>query len=1043
MVLQHRGLGKLKIRRDDRMKKTDKNKKIWKMATASFFCFLVMASAAQVAVEIHVDALEITKVENERSERPNPSILTLNNDYFTWKDDFNNSQNIDKSRSENYIVEGGEVKMYGTHQMWSDPSWTRMKKITIDSSVEDTDCAIKLIVYYDSDMRSDYGDLRFKFNDDNFWLDYWIEEKNPEPNNPYAIVWVKIPALPSGASYVYLFYGNPIATDQSDYWLVFDENSWEKKYAHDHQVTYHMASEGAWDPDITYGSNKFLVTWEEGTPFTIIPPMIFQQQIRGCFYDEDGNLEGNRFDITEVESPPYRYENPTTAYGNGKFFVAFEHYNNPFTNNNLKRDIEGAIVTTSGSISRFDICTGDDIEADPCVAYDNNHNRFFVVWEDARSSTQNYDLYGKMYDSNGNQIGAEIPVYTEANTQCEPWIAFDSVNNHYLIVWEESSDDPETGPFSIGARVFDYNGNALGSAIEIAHGISSTDYNFPCVAFCPLVERFLVTWQEDDISSDDWHGNIWGKMLDENGQVIVDTFEIAHGEFCRTDVFLHLSTSFFVAYDDKGGDIWGKLVSSEGRVNPYTLQLSDGESEPADWVNLGSSGEKIFVAWEDTRIVYQPLDQLPDVFANVWSFNTPSESDISFDFGDEESLVLEAFITSVEIEPSNWQVWHEFNAEKIGNIVFDILDGETLQVLRSDVALGSNIEGISASSIRFKAHFSRSNPSSTPYLDEWSVSYVGRDDDPPRTTLDNIDGVKGLNDWYVSEGVTIWLRAEDFPKDTGSGIDTIYYILNHESPQVYNVNSGIQLGVSQSSNWMGEWNVRFWSVDKKGNVENKDKPENKLTIKIDADRPYVQIIEPVNEQEVEVPFWVRVDASDNSGIVDKVEFDISPFGEREGLPYKDYTSPFEWYCDVDQIDAVLHSFPNDPNPLGVNVMVRAQVYDKSGQTWIHEVWVHITNWKKNLDFDNRMCLILAPGTGIVTNVQTVKNENIVNTEEITLGCFVFGDINWEYSAGFCLSVGMDGVHSVNGVHSGAANKFLGIANKNIIVGVAAYVLVES
>ena len=25
-------------------------------------------------------------------------------------------------------------------------------------------------------------------------------------------------------------------------------------------------------------------------------------------------------------------------------------------------------------------------------------------------------------------------------------------------------------------------------------------------------------------------------------------------------------------------------------------------------------------------------------------------------------------------------------------------------------------------------------------------------------------------------------------------------------------------------------------------------------------------------------------------------------------------------------------------------MVRAQVYDQSGQTWIHEVWVCITNW---------------------------------------------------------------------------------------------------
>ena len=32
-----------------------------------------------------------------------------------------------------------------------------------------------------------------------------------------------------------------------------------------------------------------------------------------------------------------------------------------------------------------------------------------------------------------------------------------------------------------------------------------------------------------------------------------------------------------------------------------------------------------------------------------------------------------------------------------------------------------------------------------------------------------------------------------------------------------------------------------------------------------------------------------------------------------------------------------------PQPLGVNKMIRARVFDKSGQSWTHEVWVYIKN----------------------------------------------------------------------------------------------------
>jgi hypothetical protein len=156
------------------------------------------------------------------------------------------------------------------------------------------------------------------------------------------------------------------------------------------------------------------------------------------------------------------------------------------------------------------------------------------------------------------------------------------------------------------------------------------------------------------------------------------------------------------------------------------------------------------------------------------------------------------------------------------------------------------------------------------------------------------------------------------------------------------------------SGWTGHWSVNFWSEDRAGNVEDRSKPENTLTIQIDAQPPYVEITEPANEEEIkreDMPFWVKASASDNS-MIERVEFDIEPFGERPDLPYKDYSPPYEWLCDVpirSKSKALMQDI-DDPHPTGVvNLMLRAQVYDRSGQDWIHEIWIHITWSGKSWD----------------------------------------------------------------------------------------------
>jgi hypothetical protein len=370
------------------------------------------------------------------------------------------------------------------------------------------------------------------------------------------------------------------------------------------------------------------------------------------------------------------------------------------------------------------------------------------------------------------------------------------------------------------------------------------------------------------------------------------------------------------------------------------VQLSASTSAEADWVNLAVGEGKIFVIWEDVRIYYpSPYNTNPDAYGNIWRFNIPSGVEMTYSIGDEKILLLEAVVTSIAINPDNLLSWHDFNATSEGTVTFDVLNGAGDTVLIQGVAPGQSLQTLDPLPIRLRARFARSNPSYTPTLDSWQVRYIGLDEVPPVTILDHITGTQGLNGWYTSQSVTVWLSSYDLPEGTGSGVNHTYYMLNHGSTMEYDTDSGLSLVVTQNTSWMGIWDITFWSVDRSMNIEDNTQPDNTIRVKIDAERPYVELTEPANEQQVYLPFWVRANATDNAAI-DRVEFDIEPFGQNPGLPYVDTEPPFEWLCNITEIKNELSS---NGQSLGVNKMVRAQVFDQSGQTWIHEVWVYIEN----------------------------------------------------------------------------------------------------
>jgi hypothetical protein len=652
-------------------------------------------------------------------------LLNQTNDYLDesnrnsllWHDFFDDSSKIDADppgdgATDNYIIENGYVKMKNTYPVWTDPQWTKMKPIQITNTLGQTqNYIIQLTVNYESDMKPDYGDIRFKHADlPDTWLDYWIESYDETSTE----VWVLIPLLPSGISTMYLFYGNPFAVSQSNFDNVFD---WEYKWGGDQQITYTPSLQGAWDPKVAYGNNRFLVAWEEGRPFYPI-----FHEIRANMFDINGNILINNFLIyKDTGALQYRNENPSIAFGDGKFFVAWERFGTgSAVLDRTSMDIYGRIVHLNGNLGPvIQICTASYCQADPNVAFDSVNNRFCVVWEDARSDMNNYGVYGRLYDSNGNPVGSEKAIAVGPNNQVEPWVAFNPIHEQYMIVWEDGIQ-ADVGPFSLKAGIFDKDLNQIGSTITIATGHSNLDHVFPCVEFNPESQRYLITWNTANIGGGVWHGDVWGRILDHAGNTIVNNFIIRQGNFVRTDVVNYLGSSFFVSFDGNN-KVWGKMVLSDGGVVPYDVQLSSGSSADAIWAKMAVAEEKIFVTWEDKR---SSSSSYPDVYGNIWHLNIPSGSGVTAVFGTEKEIVLTTYITSIKIQPNDLSYWDKFIeiSEGIG-IVFDILHGETGMLILPSVSNGSSLTGLTTDSIRLMATFTRPNPATTPMLDMWGVSY--------------------------------------------------------------------------------------------------------------------------------------------------------------------------------------------------------------------------------------------------------------------------------------------------------------------------------
>jgi|GEM_PF-2774215 len=107
--------------------------------------------------------------------------------------------------------------------------WLYRRPITIDNTQNSNNLTnYQIAVIFDSSslisagkLASDGRDLRFTDSDGKTLLPYWIESR--PFNSSSARVWVKVPSIPANSTKtIYMYYGNPNATDQQNGKATFD-----------------------------------------------------------------------------------------------------------------------------------------------------------------------------------------------------------------------------------------------------------------------------------------------------------------------------------------------------------------------------------------------------------------------------------------------------------------------------------------------------------------------------------------------------------------------------------------------------------------------------------------------------------------------------------------------------------------------------------------------------------------------------------------------------------------------------------------------------
>jgi len=342
--------------------------------------------------------------------------------------------------------------------------------------------------------------------------------------------------------------------------------------------------EGDTSPSLAYDpqNNRYLMVYQKC--------ITSRTDIYGKLLKHDGSAYGNEFLISGDADPdnPYSQYGAKAAYDsvNDRFMVIWTDDRNDIGST---YDIYGQIVNDDGTLSgsNFVISNASDEQKGASVAYDDENQRFLVVWGDYRSGSE-YDVYGQFINANGTLNGSNFIISDAAGDQSWPSLAYDSINHRFLATW----DDDRVAYTDIYGQLINSDGTLSGSNFAISDASSIQWGN--SLTYDNINHRFLVSWTDwrnpctGDPMAPCFNTDIYGQLVGPDGTLFGAASNVnfvvssGTGEFflqTPSAVFNPSDQQFLAAWSgDEVGGIFGQMTDADGSLIGDILPLADDQT---------------------------------------------------------------------------------------------------------------------------------------------------------------------------------------------------------------------------------------------------------------------------------------------------------------------------------------------------------------------------------------------------------------------------------------------------------------------------------
>lgn len=236
------------------------------------------------------------------------------------------------------------------------------------------------------------------------------------------------------------------------------------------------------------------------------------------------------------------------------------------------------------------------------VAYNSVRGEYLVVWEDHYASE--IAIYARRVDGDGNALGSAIQIaHYSTYTSCQPAVAYSPVQDKYLVVYSQDSKPslPPYTDYNIIGQPIDGDGAKTETGFLI--GGNTNHQRHPAVAYNGTLDEFLVTWDEEQ-GAGGWH-DVWAQRVNagdwtfEPGPVCIATGDSTHRR--QPDVAYNPTRNqYLIAYTREDDDIFGKIVGA-GLADPLAVlefEMIWNTNLQGD-VALAAGQDEYLAVWQD------------------------------------------------------------------------------------------------------------------------------------------------------------------------------------------------------------------------------------------------------------------------------------------------------------------------------------------------------------------------------------------------------------------------------------------------------------